>query len=120
MMKLNFKSYLQATRPFSFTASMVPVLAGAALAFALNDNSKWLLLPLIMICSLLYHAATNLVSDYCDHKKGVDQDYTFGGSRVIQQNLLKPNQLLLYIILQVYQPAIVACLNQEHRVLYLR
>ena len=34
------------------------------------------------------------MSDYFDHNKGVDKDYTFGSSRVIQDRLLEPKKLL--------------------------
>lgn len=94
-MNKTVKAWLQASRPFSFTASMVPVILGGAMGYFTSDQFHWLLLPLVIICSLLFHAGTNLVSDYCDHKKNIDTDYTFGGSRVIQQNLIKPKTLLI-------------------------
>jgi len=89
-----FSAWIQAVRAFSFTASMVPILIGAALAAYYQGEVKWVLFPLVAICSLLYHAATNLMSDYFDHQKGVDQDYTFGSSKVIQERLLEPKNLL--------------------------
>ena len=86
--------WVQAVRAFSFTASMVPVIVGAVLALYYNGAVRWELLPVILVCSILYHAATNLMSDYFDHGKGVDRDYTFGSSRVIQDGLLEPKRLL--------------------------
>lgn len=87
--------WVQAVRAFSFTASMVPVIVGAVLALYYERTVKWELLPVILVCSILFHAATNLMSDYFDHAKGVDKDYTFGSSRVIQEGLLEPRSLLL-------------------------
>lgn len=89
------KSWLQAVRPFSFTASTVPVVLGAAWAVYEKTSANWLLLPLIIIASLTIHAATNLVSDYFDYIKGVDKDYTFGGSRVIVEGKLSAKQVLI-------------------------
>ena len=86
--------WVQAVRAFSFTASMVPVIVGAVLALYYEGAVRWDLLPVILVCSILYHAATNLMSDYFDHGKGVDKDYTFGSSRVIQDGLLEPKNLL--------------------------
>ena len=86
--------WVQAVRAFSFTASMVPVIVGAVLALHYEGAVRWDLLPVILVCSILYHAATNLMSDYFDHSKGVDKDYTFGSSRVIQDGLLEPKNLL--------------------------
>lgn len=88
------KVWIQAVRAFSFTASMVPIVVGAALALYYEGEVRWSLFPIVAVCSILYHAATNLISDYFDHKKGVDKDYTFGSSRVIQEGLLEPEKLL--------------------------
>lgn len=86
--------WVQAVRMFAFPASVVPVLAGGALAFAGTRSVAWELYPIIIICAVLYHAATNLISDYFDWQNGVDKDYTFGSSRVIAEGLLTPQQVL--------------------------
>lgn len=86
--------WLQAVRAFSFTASMVPVFVGGMLALSYPGKAAWGLFPLVAICSLLYHAATNLISDYFDFQKGVDRNYTFGSSRAIVDGLLSPGQIL--------------------------
>ncbi len=86
--------WAQAVRTFSFTASLVPVLVGGMLALYHNGEVAWSLFPVVIICSVMYQAATNLISEYFDYKKGVDQDYTFGSSRVIVDGLLTPKQVL--------------------------
>lgn len=84
--------WLQATRPFSFTASITPVVIGAA--WAIHASSvNWLLFPLFLVCAVLIHAATNLISDYEDFRKGVDHAYTYGSSGVLVQGLLRPAQV---------------------------
>ncbi|MGO9118153.1 MAG: 1,4-dihydroxy-2-naphthoate octaprenyltransferase [Desulfomonilaceae bacterium] len=93
--KSSLSAWLQAVRTFSFTASMVPVFIGGILAFSFSGSVAWHLFPLVVICSLLFHSATNVISDYFDFSKGVDRDYTFGGSRVILEGLLSPNQVLI-------------------------
>ena len=87
--------WLQAVRAFSFPASIVPVLVGAALARSYEGVADWRLLPLVIVCSVLFHAATNVISDYFDFRKGVDQNYTFGSSRVLTDGLLDPKHLLV-------------------------
>ena len=87
--------WLQAVRPFSFTASLVPVLVGAALAFNFQSDAAWSLFPLIVLCSVLFNAGTNTVSDYYDFRNDVDKDYTHGSSRVIVEGLLKPRRVLI-------------------------
>jgi 1,4-dihydroxy-2-naphthoate octaprenyltransferase len=87
--------WLQAVRAFSFTASSIPVLLGAALALFYPGKVMWILLPIIYIAALLIHAATNLVSDYFDFIKDVDKDYTYGSSGVLVQGLLQPKSVLI-------------------------
>ncbi len=89
-----FKIWLQACRLFSYTASMVPVLLGAAMAYSAGGEFRWGLLPIVILCSLLFHAGTNLLNDYADYKKGVDKDYSLGGSRVLPDGLLSPSAVL--------------------------
>lgn len=85
---------MQAVRAFSFTASMVPVFVGAMLALAYEGTVRWSLFPLVVVCSLLFHGGTNLVSDYFDFQRGVDRKDTFGSSGVLVNRLLQPRQVL--------------------------
>ena len=75
--------WFQAMRPFSLTASVLPVVIGAVLAATFEGPVEWPLFPLIIACSLLFHIGTNMVSDYFDYTRGVDRDETFGSSRVL-------------------------------------
>jgi len=93
MNRNNIKIWLQATRPFSFTASITPVLIGAAWASLYSGEVAWVLLPVFLLCSLLIHAATNLISDYEDFKRGVDQNYTYGSSGVLVADLMTPEKV---------------------------
>jgi len=86
------KIWFRAVRPFSFTASTVPVLVGAAWVFYEKTPANWWLLPLIWLAALSIHAATNLVSEYFDYIKG---DISFGSSRVLLEGLLSPRQFLI-------------------------
>ncbi|PKL81239.1 MAG: 1,4-dihydroxy-2-naphthoate octaprenyltransferase [Ignavibacteriae bacterium HGW-Ignavibacteriae-4] len=86
---------MQAVRPFSFSASVVPVLVGAMFALAYFEGEiLWYLFPVILIASILLHAGTNLVSEYFDLKKGVDKKETFGSSKVLVEELLSPKTVL--------------------------
>lgn len=88
--------WLQAFRPFSYTASIIPVTLGAALViYYSHDSIRWRLFPLILLASVLIQAGTNLVSEYFDYKKGVDRPETYGSSRVLVEHLLVPKQVLL-------------------------
>lgn len=88
------KIWFRATRPFSFTASVIPCVLGAMLALLVSNGSlSWYLFPFILVSSVLLHAATNLVSDYFDFIKGVDTKDSFGGSGVLTEGLLQPKQV---------------------------
>ena len=91
--QFDFKVWLQAMRAFSFTASIIPVLIGAAWALQTTYPVRWGVLPLFVLSALLIHAGTNLISDYYDFKKGVDKDYTFGSSGVLTSDQLTPEQI---------------------------
>ena len=81
--------WLQAVRPFSFTASIVPILVASALAYADGALRPWLAL-LMLIASVACHAGANLANDLHDHLRGVDTDQSLGPSQVIQQGHLSP------------------------------
>jgi 1,4-dihydroxy-2-naphthoate octaprenyltransferase len=87
--------WLRALRAFAFSATLVPVFVGAALAFSYQGQAAWMLLPLITICALLFHAGTNVLNDYFDFRIGIDKEYTYGSSKVLIDKLLKPRQLLI-------------------------
>ncbi|UCG35752.1 MAG: 1,4-dihydroxy-2-naphthoate octaprenyltransferase [Candidatus Omnitrophota bacterium] len=86
--------WMQAIRPFSFTASLVPVSVGAIIGLCDPVTIRWELFPLVVICSLLLHAGTNLLNDYSDFEKGVDKEDTYGSSRVLVEGLLESHQVL--------------------------
>ncbi|AQT67731.1 1,4-dihydroxy-2-naphthoate octaprenyltransferase [Anaerohalosphaera lusitana] len=88
------RDWLQAVRVFSLTASVVPVLLGAVLAKTSQAGIAWWMLPLVLLAAMFFQAGTNMVSDYYDYKKGVDTDYTFGGSKVIVQRKLSAKSVL--------------------------
>ena len=102
--KSKFQIWIQAVRAFSFPATMIPCVLGIMMTLLISpDNSQWYLIPFIMISLLLIHAASNLISDYDDYKNGVDFKESFGGSRVLPENLLTPQQvfkgsMILYLV----------------------
>lgn len=86
------KIWIQAMRFFSFTASVIPIAIGCALAIVDGEFSLWLTL-VMLLAGCATHAGCNLANDYFDHVKGVDQPGSVGPSRVIQQRLLEPYEV---------------------------
>ena len=85
------KSYIHrwywASRPFSLTASIVPVLLGSSLAFS---DGKWDMLSfsLIMMGSILVQIGTNLVDEYADDARAEREEKLIAPYKVIALGLL--------------------------------
>jgi 1,4-dihydroxy-2-naphthoate octaprenyltransferase len=58
-------------RPFAYTASVIPVLAGGALA-AVDGRFEWLPFLLALAGGVLLHSGTNIVNEIYDVRKGID------------------------------------------------
>jgi len=87
-----WQAYWQAVRSFSFTVTIFAILLGALLAPVVS----WPLLLLALVGGLLAHAGTNVISDYFDHRRGVDTWLTLGSSRVLLDELMQPRRLIAF------------------------
>lgn len=83
----------RASRPFSFTASVVPVVVGTLLA-ADNDAFSWWLAALALAGSVFIHAGTNFINDYFDDRKGADSLESLGPAGLIQRGVVKARSVL--------------------------
>ena len=85
--------------PF-FTADLVPVCLGAAIAWALTGTFNLWYFLLTLVGAICLNAGTNMTNDYFDHTWGSDKVNTefanpfTGGSRVIQMGIVKPRTML--------------------------
>jgi 1,4-dihydroxy-2-naphthoate octaprenyltransferase len=86
--------------PF-LTASIMPILLGSVIAWALNGVFLWDLFLLMLLCGICAQLASHVFNDYFDHRSGADEvnvefvrPFT-GGSRIIQMGLLKPYEVLI-------------------------
>lgn len=101
-----FARYMQATRAYSFPASIVPVLVGSALAFkgyglsAANTAQtsgifSWGAFALTLIGAVLAQAGGNVFNDYFDFVHGVDTRPEHG-SGVLPSGLLDKTQMFRF------------------------
>jgi len=58
-------------RPFAYTASVIPVLAGGALAYV-NGGFSWAPFMAALIGAVLLHSGTNIVNEIYDVRQGID------------------------------------------------
>lgn len=83
MKRHSIKSWIIATRPWSFPASAMPVLVTCAYLYWLGWPVNWFLGLWALVDIVLFHAAANCWSDYKDYKRGVDREDTIGGTSIV-------------------------------------
>ncbi len=103
--------------PF-FTATIIPVIFGAIVAWHDTGNFIWLRFFLALSGAMLIHAGTNLANDYFDHRWGCDEANLTptpfsGGSRVIQEGLIAPRNIL-YVSLAAFSAGSAIGLYLNH------
>lgn len=98
------KIYLMELRAPFFTATIVPILLGTAIAFNLTNSINWGFFILTLIGGIFLQAGANVINDYFDHKSQNDElnkefisPFT-GGSRMIQEKLMTPKEVLIEAI----------------------
>lgn len=101
-MKHSLKEWFAATRYWSFTVSTMPVVATFAYLCA-KRSFVWGIKP--VICFLLalvgvvaLHAAGNLLSDYFDFKKGVDNEKAFAVPNLVFHNF-EPKEYFFFSVI---------------------
>lgn len=99
--RFNLKNFIRAARLPFLSASIFPFFAGSLL-----ERSDFRFLPFILgfIVAGSTHISANLINDYADSRSGADwQDKRFyeffGGSKLIQEGILKESSYLKLSIL---------------------
>jgi len=92
--------WIQELRVPFFTASIIPVLLGTALAYSTANVFCPALFILAVLGMVALHAGANIANDYFDHTSGNDwlnKNVTpfSGGSQLIQRGLLSPKSVLI-------------------------
>lgn len=101
---INFKRlaiWIKAARLPFLTATIIPVILGTVIAW--SETGRFSIVNFILAVTGIsfLHTGTNLMNDYFDHRTGNDlsnKNYTpfNGGSRVIQDGLIRPKGILLF------------------------
>jgi 1,4-dihydroxy-2-naphthoate octaprenyltransferase len=81
-------------RPFAYTASIIPVLAGGALA-AVDGLFAWAPFIAALIGGVLIHSGTNIVNEIYDVRKGIDTIASPRASHAIVTGRLRERQAYL-------------------------
>jgi 1,4-dihydroxy-2-naphthoate octaprenyltransferase len=98
--------------PF-FTASIIPLLLGMAIAYYETGSFDFLIGLLTLISGVSIHAGTNLANDYYDRSTDDINIYYSqfnGGSRMIQNDIIAPRRILIASILSYIVGSVTAIL----------
>lgn len=93
MKSSEIRLWLEAARPQTLAAALVPILVGAALAFQV-DEINWINSLVALVCAMLIQIGTNFANDYFDFIKGSDTDERIGFRRATAAGLITPKQML--------------------------
>jgi len=69
--KTDIKTIILATRPWSFTMTIISVTLGTFFTHPADIN--WLLFAVVLAAMICTHAASNVLNDYFDFRKGIDK-----------------------------------------------
>lgn len=83
-----------AVRPWSFTASIIPVTLGAILAFSQGYWHPWLFI-ITLFAGVAVHAGTNYLNTYGDFVSGVDTIESAPSAPELVTGLLQPKAVYL-------------------------
>jgi len=82
-----------ALRPWSFTISLAPVMAGTSLASLDGYGARFSLAAAALGASILIHAGTNLQNDVGDFRRGADASGRIGPPRATTEGWLPAGQV---------------------------
>ena len=80
-------------RPPTLTASITPVLVGAGLAWQ-NHHARPELFWLTLVSAMLIQAAANMLNEYFDHRRGLDNADMVGIAGAIVRDRMQPRTVL--------------------------
>ena len=89
-----YKEWFRLARPFSLTASAVPVLFGTALALA-DGAFAWGPFLAMLFSSLLIQAATNMFNEFYDERRGLDTATAVGIAGTIVRGRMHARAVLM-------------------------
>lgn len=81
------RAWYEIARPFSLTASAIPVLAGSALAFADRHFTWWIFL-ITFIGSVCLQIGTNVINEIYDVRQGIDKITSPRASQALLKGML--------------------------------
>ena len=97
-MKHNLKEWLGATRFWSFPVSSMPVIVTVAFLCWKGDSVRWTAAALALLGMVTFHAAGNLLSDWWDYRKGVDNEKAYAVPNLVFHHF-EPREYMRFSII---------------------
>ncbi len=92
-MAAHLKIWIEAARPKTLPAAVIPVLVATALARA-HQRENLLVAAICLMFALLVQIGTNFANDYFDFVHGADNAARVGPRRAVAAGLVTPRQML--------------------------
>lgn len=89
-----FSHWLEASRPKTLPAAVIPVMVGTALATA-HGSANYVNAAICLIFALLVQIGTNFANDYFDFVQGADTPARVGPRRAVAAGLIAPRTMLV-------------------------
>ncbi|MFD1739168.1 1,4-dihydroxy-2-naphthoate polyprenyltransferase [Bacillus salitolerans] len=89
----SWKVWWALTRPHTLTAAFVPVFIGTALALPYTNINSSLFIIMLLAC-LIIQAATNMINEYYDFKRGLDHEGSVGIGGAIVRHGIQPKTVI--------------------------
>lgn len=103
------KDWIEAARPKTLPAAVVPILVGTAEAKRMGYFDWWPI-AICLVFALLVQIATNMANDYYDHVRGADTKDRLGPERLVSSGRIEPRKMLVASLL-VFLVAFLVGLN---------
>lgn len=104
---IEMNSWIQAARPHTLWAAVVPVLVGSGLA-AGDGVFRWDAATAAMIASIAIQVAANFANDVFDARKGADTDDRIGPARMVASGAISDHAMWIATWLAVGVGALAA------------
>jgi 1,4-dihydroxy-2-naphthoate octaprenyltransferase len=94
---LTLKDWVEAVRPWSYPVSISPAIVALLDTIWIHPESasNWILGAVAVLGAVIFHSSGNLISDYHDHRNGIDK-LGNPGATSITSGLFRPKQILFF------------------------
>ncbi|MFP4529637.1 MAG: 1,4-dihydroxy-2-naphthoate polyprenyltransferase [Candidatus Kapaibacterium sp.] len=93
-------AFLEATRPKTLPASLIPVLMGGSIAYWEGVIYPGLLI-ITLICAVLIQIITNYINEIYDFKRGADTPERLGPRRMVASGVISPREMTIAVIILI-------------------